>query len=142
MKKILLLVVAVVAVTMMSCLKGTDYKAKGEEFARQLDELCNKQDAQAVLALEDSIRQEEEAIAATGDSAAIADFAAALKASRERNARYLSVLKMESGEDKDSIAQDLVQDVMNDRMSLEALTSSIDTMLRNEAQKKKKASNK
>ena len=45
MKKILLLIVAVVAVSMMSCLKGTDYKAKGEEFARQLDELCNKQDA-------------------------------------------------------------------------------------------------
>ena len=142
MKKILLLIVAVVAVSMMSCLKGTDYKAKGEEFARQLDELCNKQDAQAVLALEESIRLEEEAIAATGDSAAIADFTAALKQSRDRNARYLSALKMENGADKDSVAQDLVQDVMNDRMSLEALTSSIDTMLRNEAQKKKKASNK
>lgn len=136
MKKILLLIVAVGSLFMMSC---NDYKAKGEEYARQLDELCAKKDAQAVLALEETIRQEEDAIAATGDSAAIAAFTKALKESRDRNASYLSMIKYEGGVSKDSVVQDLVQDAVDDKVSIGALTSSIDTLLKTEAQKKKKA---
>ena len=130
MKKFLLMMTAVVGLSLISCESGKDYKAKGEEMAKQLDELCKQQDSVAVLALDDSIRAMEQTIIATGDSAAIEDFRQALKESRERNAAYISVLKVKKGSDNNEVVKEMVEDVMNDNLDINAITESIDKMLK------------
>lgn len=123
---------AVMALSLVSCQSGNDYKAKGEQLAKQLDQLCESQDSAAVLAFVDSIRAMEQDIIATGDSAAIADFRQALKESRERNAPYISVLKVKKGIDKEAVVKEATEDVLNGDMNIQALTESIDEMLKEE----------
>ena len=123
---------AVMALSLVSCESGNDYKAKGEQMAKQLDQLCESQDSAAVLAFVDSIRAMEQNIIATGDSAAIADFRQALKESRERNAPYISVLKVKKGIDKEAVVKEATEDVLNGNMNIQALTESIDEMLKEE----------
>ena len=123
---------AVMALSFVSCQSGNDYKAKGEQLAKQLDQLCESQDSAAVLAFVDSIRAMEQDIIATGDSAAIADFRQALKESRERNAPYISVLKVKKGIDKEAVVKEATEDVLNGDMNIQALTESIDEMLKEE----------
>ena len=123
---------AVMALSLVSCQSGNDYKAKGEQMAKQLDQLCESQDSAAVLAFVDSIRAMEQDIIATGDSAAIADFRQALKESRERNAPYISVLKVKKGIDKEAVVKEATEDVLNGNMNIQALTESIDEMLKEE----------
>ena len=123
---------AVMALSLVSCESGNDYKAKGEQMAKQLDQLCESQDSAAVLAFVDSIRAMEQDIIATGDSAAIADFRQALKESRERNAPYISVLKVKKGIDKEAVVKEATEDVLNGNMNIQALTESIDEMLKEE----------
>ena len=123
---------AVMALSLVSCQSGNDYKAKGEQLAKQLDQLCESQDSAAVLAFVDSIRAMEQEIIATGDSAAIADFRQALKESRERNAPYISVLKVKKGIDKEAVVKEASEDVLNGDMNIQALTESIDEMLKEE----------
>ena len=67
MKKLLLSIAAVAMLALTSCQSETDYKAKGAEMARQLNELCDKQDGEAALALEKQIEKEEAAVIAKGD---------------------------------------------------------------------------
>ena len=122
----------VMALSLVSCQSGNDYKAKGEQLAKQLDQLCESQDSAAVLAFVDSIRAMEQEIIATGDSAAIADFRLALKESRERNAPYISVLKVKKGIDKEAVVKEATEDVLNGDMNIQALTESIDEMLKEE----------
>ena len=123
---------AVMALSLVSCQSGNDYKAKGEQLAKQLDQLCESQDSAAVLAFVDSIRAMEQDIIATGDSAAIADFRQALKESRERNAPYISILKVKKGIDKEAVVKEATEDVLNGDMNIQALTESIDEMLKEE----------
>ena len=123
---------AVMALSLVSCESGNDYKAKGEQMAKQLDQLCESQDSAAVLAFVDSIRAMEQDIIATGDSAAIADFRQALKESRERNAPYILVLKVKKGIDKEAVVKEATEDVLNGNMNIQALTESIDEMLKEE----------
>lgn len=132
MKKFFLMMTAVMALSLVSCESGNDYKAKGEQMAKQLDQLCESQDSAAVLAFVDSIRAMEQDIIATGDSAAIADFRQALKESRERNAPYISVLKVKKGIDKEAVVKEATEDVLNGNMNIQALTESIDEMLKEE----------
>jgi uncharacterized lipoprotein NlpE involved in copper resistance len=129
MKKIFLMLAAVVALSLMSC--DGNYKAKGEEYAKQLDELCQKQDADAVLALDKTINEQEQSIAAMGDSAAIADFRGALKDARERNAAYITSIKLKKGINKDSVLNEVVGDVMQGEMGIDAVTNSVDATLEN-----------
>ena len=63
---------AIIALSLVSCDNSNAYKAKGEQMAKQLDQLCEQRDSVAVLALDDSIRAQETAIIAKGDSVAIA----------------------------------------------------------------------
>ena len=133
MKKILLTLVALMAFSLVSC--DVDYKAKGEKYAKQLDELCEKQDSVAVLELDKAIRETEEKIIEDGSLVEVAEFRAALKGARERNAAYISSLKIQQGVDKDSVIQEVIGDVMQGDMGIEAVTNSVDAAL--EAKKKK-----
>ena len=115
---------AVMALSLVSCDNSNAYKAKGEQMAKQLDQLCEQRDSVAVLALDDSIR-------AQGDSVAIAAFREALKESRERNAPYISTLKVSKGMSDEEVAKEIINDVMEGDMSINAVTESIDEMLKN-----------
>ena len=136
MKKFFLMMTAVMALSLISCENGNSYKAKGESLAKQLDELCEQHDSAAVLALDDSIRSLEKTIIATGDSAAIADFRAALKESRKRNAPYLTTLKIKQGASKEQVTQEILDDALSGDVDIHAVTESIDEMLKNEKRDK------
>ena len=123
-----------------SCQGETDYKAKGAEMARQLNELCDKQDEQAVLALDKSISEEEATIAASGDTAAIADFKEALKESKKRNVPYISALKVKNGAKKEEVMKQVQQQAMDGDIDMDALTAAANKMLEAEGEMKKGAS--
>ena len=127
MKKILLTLAAVVALSLVSC--DVDYKSKGESYAKQLDELCQKQDSAAVLELDKTIRETEEKIVESGDTEAFALFTSALKEVRQRNAAYIASLKVKQGLEKDSVINEVIGDVMQGDMSIEAVTNSVDATL-------------
>ena len=139
MKKFLLLIAAVAALSLTSCVGNTDYKAKGAEMAKQLDELCNKQDADSALLLDKSIKDEEHAIVAMGDSAAISDFRAAIKESRDRNAPYIAASKVKKGANKDDVIKDLEDMALESNLSMDAMASSINAVLKADAEMKKDA---
>ena len=127
MKKYLLIVAA--AVSLISCTPSNDYKAKGEQLAKQLVESCEKQDAEAVLAVDKAIHELEDSIAALGDTAAIADFRKALKDARVRTANYVATVKLEKGATTDAVVKESLDDTMDGSVSIEAVTSSIDATL-------------
>ncbi|MBR7011631.1 MAG: hypothetical protein IKI10_01925 [Muribaculaceae bacterium] len=131
MKKFFLMMSAIIALSLVSCDNSNAYKAKGEQMAKQLDQLCEQHDSAAVLALDDSIRAQEAAIIAKGDSVAIAAFREALKESRERNAPFISTLKVSHGMSDEEVAKEIINDVMEGDMSINAVTESIDEMLKN-----------
>lgn len=135
MKKLFLMMTALLALSLISCDSGNNYKAKGEEMANRLDQLCKQQDSVAVLALDDSIRAMEQTIIATGDSTAIKEFRQALKESREHNAAYISVLKVKKGTDNNEVAKEMAEDVMKGNMNINAVTESIDKMLEEKKEK-------
>ena len=106
-------------------------------MAKQLDELCQQQDTAAVLQLEKGIRDLEKEIAATGDSTAIADFRAALKDARQRNAGYITKLKVQSGADKEETVKEVVNDALEGNVDIQAVSSSIDSLLQVQSEQKK-----
>lgn len=130
MKKFFLMMSAVMALSLVSCDNGNAYKVKGEQMAKQLDQLCEQHDSAAVLALDDSIRAQEEAIIAKGDSVAIAAFRQALKESRVRNAPYITTLKIKQGASKEQVTQEILDDAMSGDVDIHAVTESIDEMLK------------
>ena len=130
MKKFFLMIMAVMALSLVSCDNGKAYRVKGEQMAKQLDQLCEQHDSAAVLALDDSIRAQEEAIIAKGDSVAIAAFRQALKESRIRNAPYITTLKIKQGSSKEQVTQEIIDDAMSGDVDIHAVTESIDEMLK------------
>lgn len=124
------MIMAVMALFLVSCDNGEAYRVKGEQMAKQLDQLCEQHDSAAVLALDDSIRAQEEAIIAKGDSVAIAAFRQALKESRIRNAPYITTLKIKQGASKEQVTQEIIDDAMSGDVDIHAVTESIDEMLK------------
>lgn len=130
MKKFFLMIMAVMALSLVSCDNGKAYRVKGEQMAKQLDQLCEQHDSAAVLALDDSIRAQEAAIIAKGDSVAISAFRQALKESRIRNAPYITTLKIKQGASKEQVTQEIIDDAMSGDVDIHAVTESIDEMLK------------
>ena len=124
------MIMAVMALSLVSCDNGEAYRVKGEQMAKQLDQLCEQHDSAAVLALDDSIRAQEEAIIAMGDSVAISAFRQALKESRIRNAPYITTLKIKQGASKEQVTQEIIDDAMSGDVDIHAVTESIDEMLK------------
>ena len=137
MKKLLFIMTLIVGVTMTGCQKS-DYKAKGEQMARQLDELCQKNDTAAVLALIDSIDVVEAEINAKNDTAGFRAFHSAVLAARERCMPFITVAKIENGQDKEEVLQALIDEALNSGLDMTAITSSINASLENEKAKSKK----
>lgn len=130
---------AIVALSLASCENSAnkDYKAQGEKLASRLDQLCEQQDDQAVIALEDSIKAMEEEILATGDSAAIADFCDALKDARRRSAAFITGVKVKQGVGNDDAVKSVVESALNGDVDIKAVTSSIDAALESSTKNKK-----
>ncbi len=137
MKRFFILVAAVAALTLVGCTES-DYAKKGKEMAAQLDQAVEKQDKDAALAVDKAIREAEQEIMALNDSAAIADFREALRESRQRNTPFLTKIKVESGVDREEAVKEVTQDVMNGDVDIQAVTASIDSLLKVEEQQKKK----
>lgn len=128
MKKILLIVTAIVAVSLMGCDSTVNYKAEGEKMAKELDRLCELKDSAAVVAFDDSIHAVEDRIVAAGDTLAIKQFREALQEARNRNAAYIATLRMKGGVNQDSIVKEMSEDVLNGSMDITTITSAIDEM--------------
>ena len=130
MKKFLLIVAAVMAISLVGCVdKGSELKAKyqalGEDYAARLDDLCQKQDNAAIIALDDSIRIIEAEVAETGDTAAIAAYRVALREARERNAPYVAKVKVDNGKDREETLQEVISDGVNNDVDITTVTRSI-----------------
>lgn len=142
MKKILLMMAVAVALSLVSCEGKKDYKAQGEELSKQLDEQVEKQDTAAVLASDDFIRQLEAEIVASGDTAAIAEFRAAMKDARVRNATFITMSKIRNGMTKKEALEQLMEDALKDNVNISAVTSSVNAILKAESQNKDKKEKK
>ena len=137
MKKLLfVMAMIVVACTIMGCQGKPDYKAQGEQLAKQLNELCDKNDTAAVVALDDSIRALEEEIVALGDKEAIDAFRAALDEARKRCAPIVTVAKIEQGATRDEAVQPLIDDVLNGGGDINTVTNSIDAAIKKDKESK------
>jgi len=137
MKKILLLMTAIAAVTLVGCNNVSSNKSQAELMAEELDRLCETKDSAAVIALDDSIHAMENRLLAAGDTAAIADFRAALKESRKRNAPYIATLRMNAGAKKEEVVKNVVNDVLNRGVDIATVTSTIDEINEKTAQENK-----
>ncbi len=131
MKKFLLIVSVALALT--SCNK-TDYKAVGEQYAKQLIDLCQKNDTAAVLALNDSIRafEQQQLVNATPEDADA--FYRAMSEARDKSATFITVAKMESGGTKEDAVQDVINDALNGGGNISTVTRSVQAA--NEVEKK------
>lgn len=128
MRKILLIVAAVVAVFLVGCTETVDYKAKSEQLAKHVEELCQQQaDTAAVIAVMDSIQALEENVVATGDSALIADYNAVKKTAYNHYAVYVASLKLKNGIDRQEVIDDVTNDVLTGKASISAVTAAIDS---------------
>ena len=140
MKKFLLLTAVAVALSLTGCVGNDtkDYKSKGEEMAKQLDEQVEKQDTTSALASDDAIRKMEDELAASGDSLALAQFREAMKDSRVRNATFITLSKMENGMSKDDALKELAGDALKGDVNINAVTAVIDAINRKEVLENKK----
>lgn len=138
MKKFFLMMTVALALSLVGCNGSKDYKAEGEEMSKQLDQVVEQNDTAAALDADENIRKMEEEIIATGDSAALADFRAAMKESRVRNAAFVTLSKIHNGMDKEEALKELLKDAMNDDVNITAVTSAINAVLVSEQQQKKK----
>lgn len=134
MKNFFFIFVMAVAILLTGCQEEkVDYKAKGEQYAKRLDELFQKNDTTAVIALIDSIRIVEDEIAEKADVEAITAFRSALTEVRERCTPMITVGEMDKGVDKEVAVQKVIDDAMNGAVDINTVTKTID-----EANKKAK----
>ena len=140
MKKILLMVTALVALSLVSCdnsnkSKVAVYKAKAEQLAARMDELCNQQDTLAILAMEDSIRAFEQEVENTGDIEALDSVRLALKETRQRNSAYITTLKIDDGMDREKAVQDVINDALYGDVGITTVTETIHAAYNKEEKK-------
>jgi hypothetical protein len=142
MKKFFLMMTAALALSLVSCNGNKDYKAEGQELSKQLDEVVEKNDTAAALTTDESIREMEQEIVALGDSAALADFRAAMKDSRIRNAAFVTVGKIRNGMDKNEALNELVQDALDEDIDVNAITAAVNAILAAEMKQNTKKAEK
>lgn len=130
MKKMILLVAAVMALSLVGCQGDSEYTVKGREMAQQLDQAVEKQDTAAALAAEKAIRDAEAEIIALNDTAAISDFRRAVADSRERNTPYLTAIKIENGATNEKAVEEVTQDALKGNVGIGTVTAAIDSALK------------
>ena len=132
MKKFFLMMTVAMALSLVGCNGSKDYKAEGEELSKQLDEVVEQNDTAAALGTDESIRKMENEIIATGDTAALAQFRAAMKDARVRNAAFVTLGKIRNGVDREEAMKELVQDALNGDINIHAVTDAINAVLKAE----------
>lgn len=137
MKKFLLLTAVAVALSLASCDGGKDYKARGEELSKQLDEQVAQKDTTGALSSDDMIRKLEAEIEASGDSASLAAFRESMKDSRIRNATFITISKMHNGMPKEQAFEELAKDALKKDIDLNTVTTVINAVLKAEGQESK-----
>lgn len=139
MKKILLLAVAIVALSLVGCTdsKKDFYKAEGERLARQLDSLCTASDTVGVFAIDDSISRVEQEIREAGDTAAIKAFIEVLKEARLKAVPFMTKVKVEQGADREETLQGVIDQALNGDVDITTVTRSIDAVGTKKAERHK-----
>ena len=137
MKKFFLMMTAALALSLVSCNGNKDYKTRGEELSKQLDEQVEKKDTTGVLSSDEMIRKLEAEIEATGDSASLAAFRESMKDSRIRNATFVTISKMHNGMPKEQAFEELAKDALKKDVDLNTLTTVINAVLKAEGQEVK-----
>ena len=143
MKKLLFL--AALALVFTSCQK-TDYKALGEQYAKRLIELCEKNDTAAVLAHKDTgemmhLMQNSAffdpsmidqglycGVRVGGELICTAGVSAMRKALFDAHiicAPFITEAKMEAGKTKDEAVQDVIDDALKGNGNVTAVTNAI-----------------
>lgn len=140
MKKFFLMMTVALSLSLVSCNGGKNYKAEGEDLSKQLDQVVEQQDTTAALSTDEEIRKMEEEIIASGDSVALADFRAAMKNARIRNAAFVTLSKIRNGMSKEEAMKELVQDALNGDVNIHAVTAAINALLTVEEKNNKTAS--
>ena len=125
----MIMVAAVFMLSLVGCDAGTSYADQGKKLAQELDMSVEKQDTAAALPAEKAIRQAEQKVLETGDSVAIADFREAVKESKQRNAAYLTALKVKNGMTVDDAVGEVIEDVKNGQTNIGTVTASIDSVI-------------
>lgn len=131
MKKLLLMVAAIVALSLVGCkpeAKKVDYKAEGARYAAQLDSLCQKQDTVAVRNLVDSIRVIEEQIAQKATAQEVNDFNEALMEARHNAAVLTATAQVQHGTEKKEAVQQVINQALNGEVSIKTVTTTIDAV--------------
>lgn len=132
MKKLLMIVaMAVVTLSFVSC-ENSQYKEKGQEYAKRLQELCEKNDTAAVVALDNEIREIQDELTSKGDTANLKLFNSAFTEVRKLYAPFITVSKIEKGAEKEEVVQDVVDDAMHGQGDIETVTQSIGAALEKE----------
>jgi len=135
MKKLLIIVaIAVVSLSFAAC-DNSHYREQGKQYAKRLQELCEKNDTAAAVALDDSIRAIQAELRSKGDTANLKVFNEAFGDVRQQFAPFITVSKMSSGTPKDDAVQDVVDDALSGQGDIESVTSSIDAALEKEGKK-------
>lgn len=134
MKKFLLMMTVALALFMVGCNDGKDSKAKGQELSKELNDVVQKNDTASALSIDESIREVEANLVASGDTASLTAFRTAMKDARVRNAAFVTVAKIKKGVKKNDAVKELMQDALNDNLDIHAITSSIDAILKYEEQ--------
>lgn len=127
MKNYFFILVIALAFSFTGCQEQkVDYKAQGEQYAKRLDELFQKNDTAAVIALIDSIRIVEDEIAANADYKAINEFRSALTEVRERCTPMITVGQMDKGVEKEEAVQKVIDDALNGAVDINTVTKTIE----------------
>lgn len=132
MKKLMFIVAIALSISLTGCDKKTDYKAQGEQLAKQLVELCQKNDTAAVVALNDSINAIEDVIVSSATPEDVQAFREALTEARNMSAPIITVLKMENGATKEEAVQPLIDQTLNGGGDINAVTGAIDAAIKKE----------
>lgn len=136
MKKILLTMITIVSFSLVSCEHSHEYKAEGERMANRLDELCQKQDAAAAIALDDSIRALEQKLVESSDTTNISDFRNAVTESQNRNAPIITRMRVQAGATTDEAVQPMIDDALNGDGDITTITKSINEGIKESSNKK------
>ncbi len=132
MKKLMFIVAIALSLSLTGCQNKTDYKAQGEQLAKQLEELCQKNDTAAVIALNDSINAIENEIVSSASNEDVQAFREALTQARNMSAPIITISMMENGATKDEAVQPLIDNALNGGGDINAVTGSIDAAIKKE----------
>ena len=139
MKKIFLMMTVTLTLSLVSCNGNKDYKAEGKVLSEKLDAVTQSNDTTAALQTDAEIRNVEDRLIASGDTASLSAFREAMKDARIRNATFVTMSKINNGMDKQKALEELTQDALKGDINIHAVTAAISAILKVDEQQRAEA---